>query len=161
LYYTDTVGKTNQNNKNSDNNASQNHQVYMYHINNRFRNEILLSLGINNLDINSIWLFCILFISTAIDISLANLKLGAQLGWIRANIQNNQIEWNWCQDCSTATEVSGANLKVSAGWIQDFKLGEGAHLKKLRRTEGGAKNFGVFRVKNHDFTPKNFFFFQF
>lgn len=55
-----------------------------------------------------------MFISTAIDISLANLKLGAQLGWIRANIQNNQIEWNWCQDCSTATEVSGANLKVSA-----------------------------------------------
>jgi hypothetical protein len=31
--------------------------------------------------------------------------------------------------------------------IQDFKLG-GAHLKKLRRAEGGAKIFGVFRVKN-------------
>jgi hypothetical protein len=31
----------------------------------------------------------------------------------------------------------------------------GAHLKKLRRAEGGAKFFGVFRVKNHDFTPKN------
>jgi hypothetical protein len=30
------------------------------------------------------------------------------------------------------------------GRIQDFKLG-GAHLKKLRRAEGGAKNFGVFR----------------
>jgi hypothetical protein len=28
----------------------------------------------------------------------------------------------------------------------------------LRRTEGGAKNVGVFRVKNHDFTPKNDFF---
>ena len=40
------------------------------------------------------------------------------------------------------------------GRIQDFKLG-GAHLKKLRRAEGGAKIFGVFRVKNHDFTPKN------
>ena len=40
------------------------------------------------------------------------------------------------------------------GRIQDFKLG-GAHLKKLRRTEGGANNFGVFRVKKHDFTPKN------
>jgi hypothetical protein len=23
--------------------------------------------------------------------------------------------------------------------------------------EGGAKNFAVFRVKNHDFTPQNFF----
>ena len=31
----------------------------------------------------------------------------------------------------------------------------GAHLKKLRRVEGGANMFGVFRVKNHDFTPKN------
>jgi hypothetical protein len=35
-----------------------------------------------------------------------------------------------------------------------------AHLKKLRRAEGGAKNFGVFRVKNHDFTPKKSDFFQ-
>jgi hypothetical protein len=31
-------------------------------------------------------------------------------------------------------------------------------LKKLRRAEGGAKFFGVFRVKNHDFTPKNHIF---
>jgi hypothetical protein len=34
----------------------------------------------------------------------------------------------------------------------------GAHLKKLRRAEGGANILGVFRVKNHDFTPKNHFF---
>jgi hypothetical protein len=46
------------------------------------------------------------------------------------------------------------------GRIQDFKLG-GAHLKKLRRAEGGAKIFGVFRVNKHDFTPKKSFFFQF
>jgi hypothetical protein len=38
------------------------------------------------------------------------------------------------------------------GRIPDFKLG-GAHLKKLRRAEGGAKILGVFRVKNHYFTP--------
>jgi hypothetical protein len=31
----------------------------------------------------------------------------------------------------------------------------GAHLKKLRRAEGGAKIVGVFRVKNHDFTPNH------
>ena len=37
----------------------------------------------------------------------------------------------------------------------------GAHLKKLRRAEGGAKIFGVFRVKNHDFTPKNNIFSNF
>ena len=63
------------------------------------------------------------------------------------------------------------------GQIQDFKLG-GAHLKKnahlkkcglkkIRQkiiffpmAEGGAKIVGVFRVKNHDFTPKNHIFFQ-
>jgi hypothetical protein len=39
--------------------------------------------------------------------------------------------------------------------------GGGAHLKKLRRAEGGAKNFGVFRVKKHDFTPKNNIFSNF
>jgi hypothetical protein len=40
------------------------------------------------------------------------------------------------------------------GRIQDFRLG-GAHLNKMRRAEGGAIIVGVFRVKNHDFTPKN------
>ena len=39
--------------------------------------------------------------------------------------------------------------------------GGGAHLKKLRRGKGGAKFFGVFRVKNHDFTPTLHIFFQF
>ena len=32
--------------------------------------------------------------------------------------------------------------------------GGGAHLKKLRRAEGGAKIFGVFRVKNQFFQKK-------
>ena len=35
------------------------------------------------------------------------------------------------------------------------------HLKKLRRAEGGATILGVFRVKNHDFTPKNHIFSNF
>ena len=35
----------------------------------------------------------------------------------------------------------------------------GADLKKLRRVEGGANIFGVFRVKNHDFTPIFLIFF--
>jgi len=38
--------------------------------------------------------------------------------------------------------------------MQDFMLG-GANLKSLRRAKGGAKIFGVFRVKNHDFMQKN------
>ena len=37
----------------------------------------------------------------------------------------------------------------------------GAYLKKLRRAEGGANLFWVFRVKNHDFTPTKTYFFQF
>ena len=37
----------------------------------------------------------------------------------------------------------------------------GAHLKKMRRAKGGAKIFGVFRVKNHDFTPKKSYFSNF
>ena len=37
----------------------------------------------------------------------------------------------------------------------------GMHIKKLRRAEGGTKIFGVFRVKNHDFTPKNHIFSNF
>ena len=46
-----------------------------------------------------------------------------------------------------------------AGADPGFQVrGGGAHLKKLRRAEGGAKIFGVFRVKNHDFTPKNHIF---
>ena len=40
-----------------------------------------------------------------------------------------------------------------------FRRGEGAHLKKLHRAEGGAKIVGVFRVKNHDFTPINLILF--
>ena len=31
----------------------------------------------------------------------------------------------------------------------------------MRRAEGGANIFGVFRVKNHDFTPKNLIFSNF
>jgi hypothetical protein len=49
---------------------------------------------------------------------------------------------------------------ILQGRIQDFKLG-GAHLKKMRRAERGAKIFGVFYVKNHDFTPEKSYFYQF
>ena len=45
------------------------------------------------------------------------------------------------------------------GQIQDFKLGGGGQLKKIAIAEGGAKFFGVFRVKNYDFTKKKILFF--
>ena len=38
---------------------------------------------------------------------------------------------------------------------------EGGALKKLHRAEGGATIVGVFRVKNHDFTPKDHIFSNF
>ena len=56
--------------------------------------------------------------------------------------------------------INSLSLSLSQGRIQDFKLG-GAHLKKLRRAEEGAKILGVFRVKNHYFTPKNHSFYNY
>jgi hypothetical protein len=51
-------------------------------------------------------------------------------------------------------------LRCIPGMDPGFQV-RGVHLKKLRRAEGGAKIVGVFRVKNHDFTPKNHIFSNF
>ena len=48
-----------------------------------------------------------------------------------------------------------------AGADPGFQARGRAHLKKLHRAEEGAKIFGVFRVKNHDFTPTNHIFSNF
>ena len=58
------------------------------------------------------------------------------------------------------SDIFRESIDTIQGRIQDFKLG-GVYLKKMRRAEEGANIFGVFRVKNHDFTPKNHIFFQF
>jgi hypothetical protein len=61
-------------------------------------------------------------------------------------------------------QLSFRSLCVMFTYIPGTDLGfqvRGVHLKKLRREEGGANIFGVFRVKNHDFTPIVFIFFQF
>jgi hypothetical protein len=50
------------------------------------------------------------------------------------------------------------NIVPSTGEDPGFQVRGGGHLKKLRRAKGGAKIFWVFRVKNHDFTPKIIFF---
>ena len=47
--------------------------------------------------------------------------------------------------------------KADPGFQARVGGGGAPHLKKLRRAEGGANIFGVFRVKYHDFTPKNHF----
>jgi hypothetical protein len=43
-------------------------------------------------------------------------------------------------------------MRSNAGADPGFQV-RGAHLKKLRRAEGGAKMFGVFRVKNPPLDP--------
>ena len=50
------------------------------------------------------------------------------------------------------TRIGGK--RCNSGADPGFQVRGGAYLKKLRRTEGGAKIFGVFRVKIRDFTPK-------
>jgi hypothetical protein len=47
------------------------------------------------------------------------------------------------------------------GRIQDFKLGGGGTLKKIAPSGGRRKHFGVFLVKNHDFTQTNYTFSNF
>ena len=55
-----------------------------------------------------------------------------------------------------ASGLHGHNAGADPGF-----QGRGAHLKKLHRAKGGMNIFGVFHVKNHDFTQKNYIFFQF
>jgi hypothetical protein len=58
----------------------------------------------------------------------------------------------------STTWLESKDMAQDPGADPGFQV-RGAHLKKLRRVEGGAKIVGVFRVKNHDFTPKNLIFF--
>ena len=51
-------------------------------------------------------------------------------------------------------------LRLISGADPGFQV-RGPRLKKLRRADGGTKIVGVFRVKNHDFTPKNYIFSSF
>ena len=60
----------------------------------------------------------------------------------RIKIGNNYSEWD--------TLIKG----VPQGSILK-------NTKKIAPSGGSAKMFGVFRVKNYDFTPKNLIFFQF
>ena len=97
--------------------------------------------------------------------------------------REHRCSWNVFKNALIASQPF-STINTLQGRIQDFKLGGGA-LKKIapsrgRRehfrgnscekslfyakksvftiTEGGAKNVGVFRVKNHDFTPKKTYF---
>ena len=67
---------------------------------------------------------------------------------------------------SCLASESGREINLMTSLYEKARVDPGfhvrvAHLKKLRRAEGGAKMFEVFRVKNHDFTPKNLIFSNF
>jgi hypothetical protein len=59
--------------------------------------------------------------------------------------------------------MSSETKRTLAGADPGFQVrgGGGAHLKKLRRVEGGTKIFGIFRVKKSRFYAKKSYFFQF
>ena len=75
----------------------------------------------------------------------------------RHNYKNKRIlnclEGGWNSRVST-------NSGILAGADPGFKV-RGGTLKKLHRAEAGANIFAVFRVKNHDFMPKNHIFSNF
>ena len=59
------------------------------------------------------------------------------------------------QNTNIISKTLAQGMILVAGADPGFQVrGGGAFLKKLRRAEGGAEIFGVFRVKIHDFTPK-------
>ena len=58
------------------------------------------------------------------------------------------------------TGLSPSLVTTMQGRIQDFKLGGGAHLKKLRRAEGGCENFWGISCEKLRFYAKKSYFFQ-
>jgi hypothetical protein len=75
---------------------------------------------------------------------LSSSSVGLQNYW-RISCKHSMYKYNiWiCALITKPMRRSGSRIRG------------GAHLKKLGRAEGGANIFGVFRVKKHDFTPKN------
>ena len=71
-------------------------------------------------------------------------------------ITTNVVSSNYTQARSSETTIYD---KVQ-GRIQDFKLGGGAHLKKLHRAEGGTNNFwGISCEKSRFYAKKSYFFY--
>jgi hypothetical protein len=71
--------------------------------------------------------------------------------------QLRSSKWPWFSHLDFLTKkqyvcITGADPRFQVG---------GAHLKKIAQSRGRREIFGVFRVKNHDFTPKNHIFSNF
>ena len=67
--------------------------------------------------------------------------------------------WLYSEEISSFMQVF-IDMSIT-GADPGFQVRGGAHFKKLRRAEEGAKILGVFRVKNHYFTPKNHSFYNY
>ena len=68
----------------------------------------------------------------------------------------------WAVGALWAVGIMGRRSNGLQGRFQDFKLGGGGtHCKKIAPSGGKREIVGVFRVKNHDFTPKNHIFSNF
>jgi len=72
-------------------------------------------------------------------------------------LQHNKSDVSWRYILKTKV----SSRQHPPGADPGFQVRGWTHLKKSHRAEGGAKIFGVFRVKNHDFTQKNDIYFQF
>ena len=69
-----------------------------------------------------------------------------------------QVE-KWLLELEADMIKSLTKVKINAGADPGFQvMGGGVDFKRLCRAEGGANILGVFRVNNHDFTPKIIFF---
>ena len=88
----------------------------------------------------------------------------------------NYISINKCINCTYKymNHISVSQMNIVIGPLTNnddvyihnrggsrFSSQGGGTLKKIVRAEGGANIFGVFRVKNHDFRPKNHIFSNF
>jgi hypothetical protein len=88
---------------------------------------------------------------TIIMLIIGNVYVFISISMIRNNSDTDNNRSGWHQINYDMTDT---------GADPGFQV-RGAHLKRLRRAEGGTKIFGVFCVKNRDFTPKNHIFCQF
>jgi hypothetical protein len=94
-------------------------------------------------------------IRNSTDTSIATIQLKPYVRWfilpskngIMALLRHSILRQSLLRHSILRQSLAGAD--------PGFQVrGGGAHLKKLRRAEGGVNIFGVFRVKIHDFTPK-------
>jgi hypothetical protein len=77
-----------------------------------------------------------------------NVRNSPNISCLKSKIKENTIR-------SPENYSEGSRKKVIQGRIQDFKVGGGGALKKIAPSGGRREKIWVFRVKNHDFTPKN------